>query len=79
MSSLFFRDDINFNSYYAEYTIKKTTNNISSLIPLRKLVDMTQLKNTKKKTKCITSVTFYATAKPVPTTTSIRKQLVYDA
>ena len=47
--SLFFRDDRNFNRYYTEYTIKKTTKNISLLIPLRKFIDITQLKNTKKK------------------------------
>ena len=47
--SLFFRDDRNFNRYYIEYTIKKTTKNISLLTPLRKFVDITQLQNTKKK------------------------------
>ena len=55
---------------------KKATKNISLLIPLLKFVDITQLKNTKKKINCITSVTSYATVKPVPTTTSIRQQLV---
>ena len=39
---------------------KKATKNISLLIPLLKFVDITQLKNTKKKINCITSVTFYA-------------------
>ena len=55
---------------------KKATKNISLLIPLLKFVDITQLKNTKKKINCITSVTFYTTVKPVPTTTSLRQQLV---
>ena len=45
---LFFTDDINFNRYYTEYTIKQPPKKISLLIPLWKFVVTTQLKNTRK-------------------------------